>query len=287
MATIQININSLLNDLNDVLREDRRMSSDGLGTLNKRFNELFKRRLGEPKEVFSGLSMSNFGSSCSRKLWYAVNTPELAEPLLPHTRLKFLYGDIIEELLLALVEEAGHSVEGRQDTLDLYGIPGHRDAVIDGMTIDVKSANSRQFLKFSRSLDDLKKDLFFPTYLIQLQMYMEAAVNDPLVSIKKVGGFLALDQELGHVKLRLIPKENTDWKTKIEEKKGLVSKAEPPVRPFKDVDDGMSGNKKLPVICSYCPYKKKCWPGVRTFISSSGPKHLTVVKREPNMVEVK
>jgi len=95
-----------------------------------------------------GLRMSNIGSPCGRKLWYEVNQKEDAEPLRADTLLKFMFGDVVEELVLFLAEVAGHTVEGRQDTQVIAGIEGHRDAVIDGVTVDVKSANTYGFNKF-------------------------------------------------------------------------------------------------------------------------------------------
>ena len=56
---------------------------------------------------------------------------------------------------------------------------------------------------------------------------------------------------------------------------------------------GKSGNMKLPVACAYCPFKKHCWAnsnsgkGLRTFLYSFGPVHLTDVKNEPKVPELK
>lgn len=230
--------------------------------------------------------MSNCGTSCKRKLWYTVNKKQNAVGLLGHTRLKFLYGDLIEELVLMLAEEAGHRVEGRQDELSLYGILGHRDAVIDGVLIDVKSANGRSFLKYKKPADEIASDVWMRTYHTQLQMYLEASSNDVLVTSKNVAGFLAVDQEMGHVHLSLVPKIQKDWKRETDELKAMVEAKEPPPRAFSDEPDGMSGNRKLCTYCSYCQFNKECWPELRTFISSTGPKHLTVVKRVPSMKEV-
>lgn len=57
------------------------------------------------------------------------------------------------------------------------------------------------------------------------------------------------------------------------------------------MEDGAYGNRKLGVECSYCPFKVDCWQdvndgsGLRKFIYSSGPRWLTVVKKEPNVME--
>ncbi len=225
--------------------------------------------------------MSNFGTKCDRKLWYSVNRPDAKEPLLPHTRLKFLYGDIVESLVLSLAKEAGHKVEGEQDELVLDGVVGHRDAIIDGLLVDVKSANSRSFQKFKAEVFD---DTF--GYLDQLNLYLEASKDDPRLTIKKAGGLLAVDKELGHLHLRMVRKDEVDWSAKIRDRKAMVGLSTPPERPYKDVPEGTSGNRKLGTMCAYCQFKATCWPGLRTFVYSSGPVFLSKVVREPNVLEV-
>lgn len=282
-------INTLVGDINQILREDKRFSSEGVANLQKTLGVALEDRLGkagEAKVLKSALRMSNFGTSCDRKLWYSVNKPEIQEDFLPHTRLKFIYGEIIEQLVLGLASEAGHKVEGQQDELEIDGVYGHRDAVIDGVTIDVKSANSRGFQKFNKPLDELENDVWFVSYIDQLQLYMEASQNDPLVTVKKAGGFLAFDQEMGHITLKLVTKKE-GYRDRVKHKKLMVNSATTPDRGYKDEPDGLSGNRKLCTFCSYCQFKKECWKGVRTFVASTGPKHLTIVKREPNMLEVK
>ena len=71
----------------------------------------------------------------------------------------------------------------------------------------------------------------------------------------------------------------------------LSDKKNKPPRCYEDVEDGSSGNRKLCVECSYCAFKVDCWQdvnngsGLRKFIYSSGPRWLTVVKKEPNVME--
>jgi hypothetical protein len=77
-----------------------------------------------------------------------VHHPELGEELPPQARIKYAYGHIIEHLIIELARAAGHEVVGEQDEITVDGILGHRDCVIDGCIVDVKSAASRSFLKF-------------------------------------------------------------------------------------------------------------------------------------------
>ena len=87
-------------------------------------------------------------------------------------------------------------------------------------------------------------------------------------------------------------KEYPDIRKRISDlKKYLSDKKNKPPRCYEDVEDGASGNRKLCVECSYCAFKVDCWQdvndgsGLRKFIYSSGPRWLTVVKKEPNVME--
>lgn len=283
-AVISKSINTLVADINGILREDKSFSKAGISGLADSLNKTFIERLGEKPDAKQDkpvLRMSNFGTKCDRKLWYTVNKPDAKEALLPHTRLKFLYGDIVESLVLSLAKEAGHKVEGEQDELILDGVVGHRDAIIDGLLVDVKSANSRSFQKFKAEHFD---DTF--GYLDQLNLYLEASKDDPRLTIKKAGGLLAVDKELGHLHLRMVHKDTIDWPTKIRERKLMVGSKEPPPRPYKDVPDGLSGNRRLGTMCAYCQFKSTCWPELRTFLYSDGPRFLSKVVKEPNVLEV-
>jgi hypothetical protein len=38
--------------------------------------------------------------------------------------------------------------------------------------------------------------------------------------------------------------------------------------------------------CSYCEFKKACWPGLKMFTYSHGPMYLTKIKKELKVPEV-
>jgi hypothetical protein len=93
------------------------------------------------------LRMSNLGKP-DRQLWYELNSDGGKEELSPATKIKFLYGDILEALLLFLAAEAGHTVTSEQATVEVDGIVGNNDTVIDGVVVDCKSASTYAFKKF-------------------------------------------------------------------------------------------------------------------------------------------
>jgi hypothetical protein len=228
--------------------------------------------------------MSNIGTPCERKLWYNVNHPGEGIPLTGQTYMKFLTGHLLEEAMLFLAEMAGHEVTGRQDESNLYGILGHRDAVIDGTIIDVKSASSYSFKKFASG--GLATDDPFG-YIPQLMGYLEAGQNDPLVLDKTRAAFLVIDKALGHICLDFHEKKDWDWEAVMNHKKAMVA-GPIPERGYEPEADGASGNMKLGTFCGYCDFHKMCYPGTRTFLygGGKGPVHLTKVVRTPNVFEV-
>lgn len=299
-------IKTLEQDINHVLRTGEGwtgeisewVASDIAKSLNRQFN----RGSGRSKT----LRVSNLGTPCERKLWYTVNSSSDPESLSPHTLNKFIFGDITESYILGLVKAAGHTVEGLQDTVDVCGIRGSRDCVIDGVLFDVKSASSRAFLKFKHGR--LRSDDPFG-YISQLSSYLYGSQHDDIVVDKNRAGFLAFDKQFGHIAVDVydLTEELKIKKEEVEQKKAVVKLKTPPPRPkwerqeydrktksYKTVEVAedweyqKSGNRKLSTFCGYCEWKHTCWPEVRTFVSSGEPLYLTKVEREPtgNSIEV-
>jgi hypothetical protein len=237
------------------------------------------QRFGKPQEPRTKLSMSSLGSQCDRQLWYKFNQPELAIPLRANTLLKFFYGDMIEELALCIAQQAGHTVTGQQDKMEIDGIFGSRDCVIDGMTVDVKSASPYSFQKF-KSGGLREQDPF--GYISQLSSYVYAAKDDPTVTNKTEGAFLVIDKVNGHICLDKydFTEEMKGKREEVQKKKDIVASKVPPDRGFEDIPQSKtSPNRKLDMNCSYCQHKKACWPGLKLFAYSNGPTYITELKK--------
>lgn len=259
-------------------RNKAEFDDNDIDELGKAMAGHVKRRVEEviDEQKPSTLRMSNLGTKCKRRLWYRVNDHKSAEDLKPSDRIKFLFGDLIEELALFLAKISGHEVRGRQDELVISGVRGRRDAVVDGVLVDVKSAASKSFEKFENHLTR-DKDSF--GYIDQLGAY-HAASND--VDPDKAA-FFVIDKQLGKITLDIHTKSDVNYEEEIESTKRILSHPNPPNRYYSDVPDGKSGNRKLCVECSYCEFKEKCWPNLRTYYYSGGPRYLTEVHREPKV----
>ena len=229
------------------------------------------------------LRMSNIGRPL-RQLWYDLKSDgENTQEIPPHTFIKFLYGHLLEEVVLFLVKLAGHKVTDEQKEVKVSGVYGHMDCKIDGEVIDIKTASSYAFRKFKN--DTLKDDDTFG-YLSQLSGYETAEKT-------KEGGFLVLNKESGELTLHrpsFFDKPNI--KTKIREVKKAIKLDKPPKLCYTPVPEGKSGNMKLPRGCFYCRHKNECHAdandgkGLRVFKYSKGLTYLTKVEKEPNVLEI-
>lgn len=276
-------IRTLIPDIYDLIQKKDGWFTDELA---KQFSEDVARRLqgqlGE-KERTPTLRLSKMGPRCPKALWGSIHKPDLAEKLPPWAEVKFAYGHILEALVLTLARAAGHTVTGEQDAIELDGIVGHRDCVIDGCIVDVKSCSSRMFSKF-KDHSITNNDPF--GYLDQLDGYVVGSYMDDLVTVKDRGYILAVDKTLGHLALHEHIVREQSIRNRIKEYKGVVSLKKPPRCTCGTQPHGKSGNIRLDTKARYSPFKFFCFPLLRTFIYSDGPVYLTKVVKKPDVPEV-
>tara|TARA_R100000656_G_scaffold13726_1_gene13967 strand:+ start:218 stop:1069 length:852 start_codon:yes stop_codon:yes gene_type:complete len=227
------------------------------------------------------IRMSNLGRPF-RQLWFEKRDDNKTA-LDSSTLIRFLYGHILEEVVLMLARLSGHSVTDEQKEVTVDGIKGHIDCKIDGEIIDVKTASRMSFNKF-KSGGVLEDDPF--GYIAQLTSYEEAEGTDE-------GGFLVISKDSGELCLfrpELLDKPNI--KSRIKKLKTSLSVDKPPPLCYAPVKEGKKGNMKLPRQCAYCNYKFECHKdsndgeGLRTFNYAKGPVYFTKVVSAPRVEEV-
>lgn len=266
-------IDTLVDDILSLVDKGGEVSAELVGEFSTGLAKIVANRLAE-KRGPAYLRVSNLGTQCDRKLWLQIRFPEVVEPLSPETKLKFLIGDIHEAVLLFLAAASGHKVTDQQKEIDVDGVKGHLDAKIDDVTVDVKSASSAAFKKFETGLTP-EQDNF--GYLVQLGTYVD-------IEGETEGAFLATDKTLGKITLDRHSEDlHTDSHALVRQKREMLESERMPRRAFEDIPDGKSGNRKLGTYCSYCDVKEACWPGLRTYAYSNGPRFLTKVVREPKV----
>jgi hypothetical protein len=225
--------------------------------------------------------MSNVGKP-PRQLWYEKRDPQGRGGIDGATQIKFLYGHLLEEIVLMLVRMAGHTVTDEQKEVVVDGITGHMDCKINGEVVDVKTASRFAFNKFRDGR--LAQDDPFG-YLGQLAGYEKAEGTEN-------GGFLVLNKESGELCMFLpddLDKPNID--TTIAELLPALELDVPPALCYDPVPDGKKGNMKIAKGCGWCKYKHECFKdsndgqGLRTFKYSNGYTYLTEVVVEPKVEE--
>tara|TARA_R100000742_G_C4279678_1_gene105259 strand:- start:15761 stop:16615 length:855 start_codon:yes stop_codon:yes gene_type:complete len=226
--------------------------------------------------------MSNVGKP-DRQLWYEKNDKDINGAIDGPTQIKFLYGHLLEEIVLMLVRMSGHKVTDEQKEIVVNGITGHMDCKIDGEVVDIKTASRFAFNKFKEG-KLLEDDPF--GYLGQLAGYEAAEGTEN-------GGFLVINKESGELCMYIpddLDKPNIQNKiTKLL--KSLKSETKPDFC-YPQVPDGKKGNMKLSKGCAWCKYKHDCYKdcndgvGLRTFKYSNGLTFLTEVVSEPKVEEL-
>lgn len=255
------------------------VNEENLERFAENLKDLLRERLKE-RERNTSLRFSMLGQP-DRKIWMNVKGPS-PEPMTAKVYFKFLYGDILEQLILFLAREAGHSVEMEQTEIEVDGVKGHIDAIVDGVVVDVKSASPFSYKKFKYNTV-LEDDPF--GYVQQLAGYAQ------VLTPNKAAAWIAFDKVHGNIcvtnlSATIINAKEYDVSGRIQHVRTLLEHDEPPPLCYTPVPDGASGNEKLPLGCSYCGHKSSCWQGLRAFLYAGGPRYLTTVKNEPKVPEV-
>ncbi len=252
-------------------------NEDNLNAFAENLKEILRTRLAKREPLNNPLRFSSLGKQ-DRQLWYMAKAyPQ--EDMSAKTYFKFLYGDVIEQLLVFLARESGHEVTDEQKEVVADGVKGHIDCKIDGVLVDVKSSSPYGFGKFVKG--EVHIDDTFG-YTQQLAGYAQVETpGEPAawLAMEKVNGSLALTR----LSTSIIKDYPVD--ERIAHLKEVISNDKPPPRCYSDEEDGKSGNRKLGTGCSYCSFKHSCWPGLRTFLYSNGPRYLTRVTKVPDVPE--
>jgi len=279
-------IDTLVEDIYNIFEceEEVKIKEEDLERFVKDVVESITTSVKERERSRGNLRLSLIGQP-DRKVWYTVRDGDKVgkEKLAGKDKIKFLYGHILESLLVFLSRTAGHTVADEQKTVKVGGVVGHQDAKVDGVLVDFKSASSYGFKKFKdRTIHS--DDPF--GYIAQLSAYAKANNSNE-------AGFVAIDKSTGEIcycPVHSMEMINAD--ERIEYLKQTVKSDVPPPRCYGDIPDGKSGNYKLHIGCVYCSYKRDCWSdsnggqGLKKFNYSTGPRYLTRIGRMPDVEEI-
>lgn len=274
-------MNEVIKDIYQLFESQPNIQEEWCKDLATNLSRMLKNRLQERQDEYK-LRLSTMGQG-DRKLWYSVRKDIPKEELRPETRLKFLLGDIVEEMFISLIKLSGHKVTDEQKEVVLHGVKGHIDCKVDGEIVDIKSAASLSFKKFEEETL-YANDPF--GYYAQGAAYEDAEGT-------KFAGWMVMDKQLGKMCFsRALNQFKPDMDSRVKHVIQMVKQNVEPDHCELPEEDGKSGNMKLSTTCSYCAFKKHCWRdsnngyGLRTFLYASGPRFLTEVKSLPKVPEV-
>lgn len=189
--------------------------------------------------------------------------------------MRFLIGDLVECAVMAILKGAGVKITEAQGRcqLDVGGetVQGTLDLVIDdpvdGEKVwDVKSASPYSYSqKFAKGYDNIKDDDPFG-YVMQGHLYAESKGMD-------FGGWIVVDKSSGELQFVQAPDDQTDDRVEYMARAGQVVEAlmsnfrhkKPPMEPEDECytvkgEKVYTGNKLLNKNCTFCGYRKHCWP---------------------------
>lgn len=265
------------------------LSSEALDHLMANIRSHIEEALNPERRKEGTLRGSQIGERCDRKTYLRVNEPEKSEPFQGRELFKFLSGHIFEDVVLFLAEQAGHTVERCQEEVDINGVKGHIDAVVDGVLTDVKTTTVYGLNKFQNN-GLLGDDLF--GYIDQIEFYDTALKNN---TNKNKYAFLGVSRERGDILVDVYERRSKPDEATIKEvlrKQEVVSGDTVPPRAYPSVSDGAKGNRKLDTPCQYCNFKHECWKdsnngaGLRGFKFANGVRWYTSIVVPPNVPEV-
>ena len=293
-------IDTLVEDIYEIYASDsHEVNEKNIEEFGEAMKEILRASIENSKveRDNSNLRMSGIGTP-DRKAWFEKNTAQdKVQKLQPSTYIKFLYGDIIEQLLVFFIKESGHTIEHMQEEVEIDGVLGHTDGVIDGVVSDIKTASGFQFrskwvtgalLKNTPDADPFGYKAQISAYRAKLLEKYPDKVDSEYVAWpvfnKETGEIYVLKADFNSL---------IDPYQRIEHLKKVVTSDTPPIaKCYPDKPDGKSGNRTLHNNCTYCKFKKDCWKdsnegrGLRAFKYSNGTKYLTQIGSLPRVEEI-
>lgn len=251
----------------------------GKGKLSPEIIDEFKESCGKALEkqfnetVDWRMRMSGLGKPlCQQQL----EKKGVEKEIQYNTIIKFLMGDLLESVAIAVMRGAGIDIEKLQEPVKLkigdIELNGTYDVKIDGKVWDIKSASPSNFVsKFGEfgSYNKIKDDDPFG-YIMQGHLYGEADNSDfgGWIAINKVTGEFAVcnapeNQEEDRKEVLQTATETISTLSKNKKFEKLYSDIQETYVPKSGKNKGIrmeTGNTTLETICGYCDFRKHCWP---------------------------
>ena len=230
------------------------ISDELFAEVSNRAGWRFADQFGKRKERNGGLYLSSVGKCPRQQAYNVLGFETNGKEIDSRARMVFFQGDMAELAVAYLAKLAGVSIESigdNQATVNLDGVQGHPDGVLDAedgtkYLVEIKSMSSYGFEKFEKGdIDD--------SYLGQVNAYMEALGLDwcVMVALNKDSGVLG--EKIIHKDGAIVNRCRKNIKTVRQATKETL-----PERPYAPDEKG-----NLPWQCLYCAYWGHCWPNAQ------------------------
>lgn len=261
-SDIQMRVENLLMAANSGPVEISEELIEAFGEAAKR---TVRKNLTEARSSEFTLRMSNIGRPACQLSHDKAKTLGEADP--PNTKIKSIFGDVVEALMILLLRASGVEIQSEQEavttTIGGTTVNGTLDVVINGRVWDIKSASEFAFRhKFGPGCSYeslLNKDDF--GYGAQGFGYAKAK-GLPF------GGWIAMNKSSGQINVIELPDNQERQADAILDKATATiaavteGKAEL-IAPVPEFFKGKpTGNMVLTKQCEFCKYKFTCYPRV-------------------------
>ena len=257
--------------LYDAVRGQGKLSPEIISEFKESCGKALEKQFNETNDW--RMRMSGLGKPlCQQQLEKKGKEKEISY----NTIIKFLMGDLLEAVAIAVMRGAGINIEKVQEPVELkiggIKLKGTYDVKIDGRVWDIKSASPSNFMgKFGEfgSYNKIKEDDPFG-YVMQGHLYGEADNSDfgGWIAINKVTGEFAVceaPENQQKDRKEILENANETIKTLKSNKKfeKLYGEITETYIPKSGKNKGLrieTGNTLLESICGYCDFRKHCWP---------------------------
>jgi len=263
-------MSAILNRVQMFLTEANRASVPISSTIIQEFGEACKtafiKQFVEERGTEFKPRMSNIGKPLCQLQMEKKGVKAETPPY--NYKMRFIFGDLVEALAVAILKSSGLKVEEFQKKVKYKfkngELNGTYDVKIMNKVWDIKSASPYSFkYKFSEGFDAVAKDDIFG-YVSQGYLYSESEEVD-------FGGWIAIDKSSGEwavVETPISDLEHSKKALKQAENNLKVLNSDAPFkRLYSDEEEFFNkkatGNRVLKSPCTFCPYKKPCWGDVQ------------------------
>jgi hypothetical protein len=178
--------------------------------------------------------------------------------------LRFLFGDVVEAITMAVMRGAGVDIADTQTKVTTNigdsEIAGTLDVAITDehglpKVWDIKSASDYSFTnKFSKGYRAIEADDVFG-YIMQGHLYAEG-YQAPF------GGWIAVNKSSGEIAIVEADYTEEEHEAELKRAKDILKKLDGPIHkrpPYDSIEEKDTRNRLMPKPCTFCGFKKHCW----------------------------